>query len=127
MLLIYGNEQAWDDAGREACYVESTHLAHELAAAGKLLGVNPLHSVSSATSVRGRDGKRFVTDGPFAETREQLGGYFLVDVKDLDEAIEIAKRIPGGRLGTVEIRPILEIGGLPETHASEVAAMGSHA
>lgn len=127
MLLIYGNEQVWDEAGREACYVESTHLAHELAAAGKLLGVNPLHPVSSGTSVRGRDGKRFVTDGPFAETREQLGGYFLVDVKDLDEAIEIAKRVPGGRLGTVEIRPILDIGGLPETAAQQPAAAGAHA
>ena len=125
MLLIYGNEQAWDEAGREACYVESTHYAHELAASGKLLGVNPLHPVAAATSVRVREGKRFVTDGPFAETREQLGGYFLVDAKDLDEAIEIAGRIPGGRVGTVEIRPILEIGGLPEPNAAETVAAGA--
>jgi hypothetical protein len=66
-----------------------------------------------ATSVRVRDGKPLVTDGPFAETREQLGGYFLIDAKDLDEAIGIAARIPGARLGTVEIRPVMEIAGLP--------------
>jgi hypothetical protein len=109
MLLIYGDEQVWDDAGREECYEESTELANELAADGKLLGVNPLHPVSTATSVKVRNGKRIVTDGPFAETHEQLGGYFIVDVKDLDEAIEVAGRVPGGRLGTVEIRPILEL------------------
>ena len=69
--------------------------------------------VSTATSVRATGGKRIVTDGPFAETREQLGGYFLVDAKDLDEAIEIAKTIHGGRLGTVEIRPVYEVEGIP--------------
>ena len=114
MLLVYGNEKAWDEAGRDACYVESTELAKELGESGKLLGVNPLHPVSTATSVRVRDGKRMVTDGPFAETHEQLGGYFLIEAKDLDEAIDIAGRIPGGRVGTIEIRPILEIQGLPE-------------
>jgi hypothetical protein len=69
--------------------------------------------VSTATSVQVRDGKRLVTDGPFAETREQLGGYFLIDAKDLDEAIGIAASIPGARKGTVEIRPVIEIPGLP--------------
>ena len=69
--------------------------------------------MATATSLRVRDGKRFVTDGPFAETREHLGGYFLVDANDLDEAIGIAARIPGARKGTVEIRPVLEIAGLP--------------
>jgi hypothetical protein len=69
--------------------------------------------VATATSVRIRDGKRHVTDGPFAETREQLGGYFLIDAKDLDEAIGIAARIPGARVGTVEIRPVIEMPGLP--------------
>ena len=113
MLLIYGNEQAWDDAGREACYIESTQYAQELAAAGKLLGVNPLHPVASATSVRMRDGKRFVTDGPFAETREQLGGFYLVEAQDIDEAIAIAEGIPVATVGTIEIRPLLEIPGLP--------------
>jgi hypothetical protein len=70
--------------------------------------------VATATSVRVRDGKRLVTDGPFAETREQLGGFFLINVKDLDEAIGIAARIPGAGVGTVEIRPVIEVAGLPE-------------
>ena len=113
MLLIYGDEQAWDDAGREECYRESAQLAHQLEAAGQYIASNPLHASSTATCVTVRGGKRFWTDGPFAETREQLGGYFLVDARDLDEAIEIAGRIPAARLGTVEIRPVLEIEGLP--------------
>ncbi len=117
MLLIYGSETALDDAARGACYEESAGLARDLAAAGQHLGASPLHPVASATSVRLRDGKRMVTDGPFAETREQLGGYYLVDVPNLDEAINIAARIPGARWGTVEIRPVLEIPGLPEDEA----------
>jgi len=77
------------------------------------LAANPLHSTATATSVRVRDGNPLITDGPFAETRDQLGGYFLIDAKDLDEAISIAARIPGARLGTVEIRPVMEIPGMP--------------
>ena len=73
--------------------------------------------MSTATSVRVRDGKPLVTDGPFAETREQLGGFFLVNAQDLDEAIAIATQIPGARVGTVEIRPVIEVAGLPETTA----------
>jgi hypothetical protein len=69
--------------------------------------------VAAATSVRVREGKRLVTDGPFAETREQLGGYFIVDVKDLDEALTIAGRIPGARKGTIEVRPMIELAALP--------------
>jgi hypothetical protein len=113
MLLIYGAEDAWTDAERQQCYQESTELTHQLNANGKYLAANPLHSVATATSVRVREGKRLVTDGPFAETREQLGGYFLVNAKDLDEAIAIAARIPGAKKGTVEIRPVMEIPGLP--------------
>jgi hypothetical protein len=113
MLLIYGAENAWTDTERQDCYKESTELTHDLHASGKYLAANPLHSVTAATSVRVREGKRLVTDGPFAETREQLGGYFLVDAKDLDEAITIAARIPGAKKGTVEIRPVMEIPGLP--------------
>ena len=94
---------------------ESTKLTHELHAKGKYLGASPLHPVASATSVRIRDGKRLVTDGPFAETHEQLGGFFLVDATDLDEAIAIASRIPGARKGTVEVRPVFELQGLPST------------
>jgi hypothetical protein len=113
MLLVYDDEQASDEAEREQCYRDSAQIAHELRSTGQYLAAAPLHPVSAATSVRVREGKRLVTDGPFAETREQLGGYFLIDVKDLDEAIDIAGRLPGARLGTVEIRPIMEIPGLP--------------
>lgn len=91
----------------------STQLTHELKARGLYLTANPLHLTATATSVRVRDGNPIITDGPFAEAREQLGGYFLIDAKDLDEAISIAARIPGARLGTVEIRPVVEIPGLP--------------
>jgi hypothetical protein len=113
MLLIYLDEQALDDTERQQCYVESTQLAQELNASGQYLAAAPLHPTSTATSIRVRDGKRLVTDGPFAETREQLGGYFLIDAKHLDEAMGIAARIPMARRGTVEIRPVIEIPGLP--------------
>jgi hypothetical protein len=113
MLLIYADEQAWIESERQQCYEESTQLAHELKANGQYLAANPLQSVATATSVQMRNGKWLVTDGPFAETREQLGGYFLIDAKDLDEAIAVAGRIPGARKGTVEIRPVMEMPGLP--------------
>jgi len=113
LLLIYGHEGAWDDASREECYQESTELAHQLKASGHYLGAAPLHPVATATSVRVRDGKRLRTDGPFAETYEQLGGYFLVEAGDVEEAVAIAGRIPGARVGTVEVRPVLEVPGLP--------------
>ncbi len=113
MLLIYHDERPLSEAERQECYVESVQLAHDLKSNGQFLAADPLHPTSMATSVRVRDGKRLVTDGPFAETHEQLGGYFLVDAKDLDEAIGIAERIPMVRKGTVEIRPVIEIPGLP--------------
>ena len=113
MLLIYMGENAMNESEREHCYKESTQFAHELHSNGRYLAANPLQPVATATSVRIRDGKRHVTDGPFAETREQLGGYFLIDAKDLDEAIGIAARIPGAKVGTVEIRPVMEMPGLP--------------
>jgi len=116
MLLIY--EQALNETQREECYAESAKFAQHLSASGQYLAASPLHPTSAATSLRVRDGKRLVTDGPFAETREQLGGYFLIDVDDLDQAIDIAARIPAGRWGTVEIRPIMEISGLPESNIS---------
>jgi hypothetical protein len=113
MLLVYFDEQSLGEAEREACYVESAQLTQELNANGQYLGANPLHPTSMATSVRVRNGKRLVTDGPFAETREQFGGYFLIDAKNLDQAIGIAARIPMVHKGTVEIRPVVEIPGLP--------------
>ena len=116
MLLAYDDEEnSLTPSERELCYAESAELCHALAASGHYLAAAPLHSVSTATSVRIRDSKRLVTDGPFAETREQLGGYFLIDAKDLDEAIAIAARIPAARFGTIEIRPVLEISGLPQS------------
>jgi hypothetical protein len=113
MLLIYLDEKALSETERQACYIESNELARDIHARGQYLGANPLQSVSLATSVRVREGKRLVTDGPFAETREQLGGYFLIEANNLDEAIAIAARIPMAKKGTVEVRPVIDIPGLP--------------
>jgi len=113
MLLVYLDEEALGENARQECYVESAELARELHSSGRYVDAAPLHPTSTATSVQVRDGKRLVTAGPFAETREQLGGYFLINAKDLDEAIAIAARIPVARIGTVEIRPVMEIAGLP--------------
>jgi hypothetical protein len=114
MLLVYLEEKALSESEREDCYVKSAHLAREIHASGKYLDAAPLHLTATATSIRVRDGKRLVTDGPFAETREQLGGYYLIDAANLDEAIGIAERIPAAQWGTIEIRPVLEISGLPK-------------
>ncbi|TWU29272.1 YciI family protein [Bythopirellula polymerisocia] len=113
MLLIYSDEQDWTEEEREHCFAESTELSHELNERGQFVSASRLQSVTTATSVRVRDGQRMVTDGPFAETREQLGGYFIVEAKDLNEAIAIAGRIPSARKGTVEVRPVVELAGLP--------------
>jgi len=123
MMLVYMVEQTLDEAEREKCYVESIQLTRELAAKGQYLAASPLHPTATATSVRVRDGKRLVTDGPFAETREQLGGYFLIEAKDLDEAIGIAARIPMARRGTIEVRPVIELAELrAEAMGTPVAA-----
>lgn len=114
MLLIYLQEGVLSEEEYQACYVESTQLAHDLRAAGQYVGASPLHPTATATSVRVRDGKPLITDGPFAETREQLGGYFMVEANDLDEAIAIAARIPMAKRGTVEVRPVVEIAQLPK-------------
>jgi hypothetical protein len=113
LLLIYAEEKAIDEMEREQCYRDSTRLAQDLHAAGQFLGANPLKPAATAKSVRVREGKRLLTDGPFAETREQLGGYFLIDAADLDAAIGVAARIPAAKWGTVEIRPVVELSGLP--------------
>ena len=113
MLLVYLDEQAMTDEERAHCYVESAQLAQNLSARKQFLDASPLHPVATATSVRVRDGKRLITDGPFAETREQLGGYYVIEAKDLDEAIGIAEKVPPAKFGTVEIRPVMEIEGLP--------------
>src|SRR5579872_5443023 len=115
LLLIYMEENALNDTERAECYVKSTQLAQNLNKEGKYLHCAPLYPVSTATSLQIRDGKKLVTDGPFAETREHLGGYFLIEAQDLDEAIAVAARIPGARAGTVEIRPVIQVPGLPES------------
>jgi hypothetical protein len=113
MFLIYGAEDAWTEDERKACVNESLGICDELAAQGKLLDVSPLELVATAASVRVRDGQTLVTDGPFVETTEQLGGYFVLDLADLDEAITVAARLPPAKKGTVEIRPLVALGGVP--------------
>ena len=126
MLLIYGAEDRWTEDERKACMIESLGICDELAVQGKYLGASPLQSVTTAASVRVRDGRTLVTDGPFAETTEQLGGYFLLDLADLDEAIAVAARLPPAAKGTVEVRPLLELDGLPAERPLP-AAPGSRA
>jgi Uncharacterized protein conserved in bacteria len=113
MLLIYTDENVWAEGEREACMEESRQLCHTLNKEGSFIAAAPLHPVATATSIRVRQGQTLITDGPFAETHEQLGGYYLIDVPDLDAAIAIAGRIPGARKGTVEIRPVIELPDMP--------------
>lgn len=117
MLLVHHDEESFrrrSESERAELLRESVGLANQLHASGQYLSAAPLHPTSETSCVRVREGKRIVTDGPFAETREQIGGYFLVDVKDLEEAIQVAARIPGARIGAVEVRPIPEVPGLPD-------------
>jgi hypothetical protein len=110
LLLIYGEENAWakfSEAEAKQLYGEFMQFTEQLQSAKQHVSSHRLQPVATATSVRLRDGKRVVTDGPFAETREQLGGYYLVEAKDLDEAIAIAAKIPSARFGTVEVRPVV--------------------
>jgi hypothetical protein len=116
MLLVHHDEETFSrrsEAERTGLLRESVQLANDLDASGKYLSAAPLHPTSETVCIRVRDGKRLVTDGPFAETREQLGGYFLVDAKNREEALEIAARIPGARIGVVEVRQVTEVEGLP--------------
>ena len=112
MLLIYNSEadaKKIPDAVNQQIFQEYMTFTEDLTKAGKNKGGAPLERSATATTVRVRNGKTMVTDGPFAETKEQLGGYYLVDAKDLDEAISIAARIPGAKWGSVEVRPIMKI------------------
>ncbi len=117
LLLVYSPEDAWNPEEWTACTVKSTEICRELAERGEFIDASPLHPVATATSVRLREGARLVTDGPFAETREQLGGYFLIDVADLDRAMAIAARLPAAEKGTIEIRPLYRLEGLPSPNA----------
>ena len=116
MLLVHHDEESFGkrpETERREMLEESVQLAQQLHASGQYLGAAPLHRSRETTCVRVREGKPIVVDGPFAETREQVGGYLLINAKDLDDAISIAARIPGARIGTVEIRPVTEVEGLP--------------
>jgi hypothetical protein len=116
ILLVHHDEESFRkraEAERQRMLQESVQLAQQLHASGQYFDAAPLHPSSETTCVQVRDGKSLVTDGPFAETREQLGGYFLIEAKGLEEAIGIATRIPGARIGTVEIRPVTQVAGLP--------------
>ena len=115
MLLMYGAEGDYTDEERAACMRESLGICHELAARGKYLAASPLHPMATARTVRVRGGEALVTEGPFAETTEQLGGYYVLDLEHLDEAIAVATRLPPARKGTVEIRPLHHLDGLPPT------------
>jgi hypothetical protein len=109
LLLIYGSESYWDKPGAEQQQMVGDYMEFTkgIMASGHYKGGNRLDFTSKATTVRVRDGKKLVTDGPFAETKEQLGGYYMVDAKDLDEAIAIGARIPGARIGSIEVRPVV--------------------
>jgi hypothetical protein len=109
LLLIYSPESHWEsmrEPERQKIYQQYRELIGELQKDGKFLGGHELQPTSSATTVRVRDGKKAVTDGPFAETKEHLGGYFLVEAKDLDEALSMAARIPSATAGSIEVRPV---------------------
>jgi len=111
MLLIYDNEQAWaklNEPEQRKVYGEYMQFTEDIKASRNYLAGAQLHPIATASSVRVRDGKELVTDGPFAETHEQLGGYYLIEAKDLDDAAKIASRIPSARYGTVEVRPVVE-------------------
>jgi hypothetical protein len=113
MLLIYTHPAVWGDLPKEqvdAMMAEYAHFTKGIADSGELISGEPLTGTETATTVRTRDGKTTLTDGPFAETKEHLAGYYLVDVKDLDRALELAAQIPDVTLGSVEVRPIMELG-----------------
>jgi hypothetical protein len=116
MLLVHHDEEAFgkiSETKRKEMLAESVELTHQLHDNGQYLSASPLHPAATAAIVRVRDGKQTVTDGPFVETKEQLAGYFLINARDLNEAISIAVRVPGAHIGTVEVRPLIEITGLP--------------
>jgi len=111
LLLIYDNEQDWNaitEGERQQIYGEYRQLREQLLSRGQFVGGSQLQPIATATSVRVRDGKEMVTDGPFAETHEQLGGFFLIEAENLDEATSIAAHIPSAKTGTIEVRPLVE-------------------
>ena len=121
LLLVHHNEEAFNkisEGKRKEMLAESVELCHQLVSKGQYIHASPLQPEHTGTVVQVREGKAIVTDGPFMETKEQLAGYFLVDAENQQQAIEIAQRIPGARIGTVEVRPVNAILGLPNTRES---------
>tara|TARA_R100000027_G_scaffold13062_1_gene9324 strand:- start:982 stop:1356 length:375 start_codon:yes stop_codon:yes gene_type:complete len=119
LVLLYAEDGAWPPEEHEVALAESIQICHELHAKNQYRGAAPLQPPQTATCVRVRNGKRSISDGPYAETKEHLGGYFLIDVPTLDDAIEVAAQIPGSHRGTAEIRPILEVTGLPSLNSHD--------
>jgi hypothetical protein len=117
ILLVHHDETAFEKMSEETkgdLLAESIRLCHQLDGTGQYFSASPVHPAATSAIVRVRDGQPLVTDGPFIETREQMAGYFLIEARDRDEAVAIAGRVPGARIGTVEVRPVREITGLPE-------------
>jgi hypothetical protein len=113
LLLIYDQESQWDklsEADQGKMYKEYGDFTQAITQSGHYVGGNQLHPVAKATTVRVREGKKVITDGPFAETKEQLGGYYMINAKDLDDAVAIAARIPSAKFGSIEVRPIVNRG-----------------
>jgi hypothetical protein len=116
LLLVHHNEDMFKnmlEGTRKDLLAESIQLCHQLASKGEYIHASPLQPEATGTVVQVRDGKPMVTDGPFIETKEQLAGYFLIDAENQEEAIRIAQQVPGARIGTVEVRPVVGIPGLP--------------
>lgn len=119
ILLIYSPENSWSETEWKDCVNTSMGICEELAEKKQLVAASPLHPVATGSTVRVREGRPLVTAGPFAETTEQLGGFYLLDVENLDEAIAVAARLPAAKKGTVEIRPLFPIDGLPPEHLND--------
>ena len=116
LLMVHHDKEAFgkmSETMRKEMLAESVQLTHQLHANEQYVHASPLHPAATAVIVRVRDGKPLVTDGPFMETKEQLAGYFLINAQDFNEAIRIATQVSGARIGTVEVRPLIEITGLP--------------
>lgn len=113
LLMICDEEKKWADmseAQRAAIHAEYGKFGESIRKSGNYLAGQALQPTSTATTIRVREGKTLTTHGPFAETREQLGGFYLIEAKNLDEATAVAARIPSARMGSIEVRPILEVG-----------------
>lgn len=121
LLLVHHTEETFNkipEGNRKDMLAESIQLCHQLDGNGQYVHAAPLQPAATAVMVQVREGKSLVTDGPFIETREQIAGYFLINARDLNEAVIIAGRVPGARIGTVEVRPLIEVSRLPSEERS---------